>query len=104
MADTHLCDPLGRAITLHDSTWYGHILKGHPEVGRARPFVELAIQSPQEIRQSRSDPDCRLFYGTGPRPGLLMQVVVDVRRGLVKTAHFAKRITGGPVEWLLPNP
>lgn len=34
MPDAELTDPLGRRIRLHDRTWYGHILKAHPEMGR----------------------------------------------------------------------
>jgi hypothetical protein len=28
-----------------------------------------------------------------------MMVVVDVVLGLVKTAHFARRVSGGALEW-----
>ena len=104
MADANLTDPLGRSIVLHDSTWYGHILKGHPEMARARSFVEQAIQAPVEVRASNSGPDCRLYYGAAPRIGLLVQVVADIVLGVVKTAHYAKRITGGNVEWSSPTP
>jgi hypothetical protein len=104
MADRTLLDPLGRAITLLDSTWYGHILKGHPEVKHLRHFVEAALANPLEIRASRSDADCRLYYGPGPRAGLLVQVVADVVAGVVKTAHFAKKISGGNLEWSPPSP
>ena len=104
MADATLIDPLGRAIVLYDSAWYGHILKGHPEVRQARRRVERAIRAPLEIRLSHSDPDCRLYYGLGPHAGLLIQVVADVALGVVKTAHFAKKITGGTVEWSSQKP
>jgi hypothetical protein len=36
MTDTRITDPLGRQITLHDRTWYGHILKVHPELADCR--------------------------------------------------------------------
>ncbi|MFH0980813.1 MAG: hypothetical protein V2A79_04670 [Planctomycetota bacterium] len=99
MGDSTLVDPLGRAITLHERTWFGHIVKGHPEVTTARHLVEQALEAPEEIRHSASDPDCRLYYGPGPRPGLIMMVVVDVMRGRVKTAHLARRTTGAGIEW-----
>ncbi len=99
MADSRLIDPLRREITLHDRTWFGHIVKGHPEVAEDRLLVEQAVERPIEIRQSASDPDCRLYYGPGPRPNVIMMVVVDVAIGVVKTAHLASKITGGPVEW-----
>jgi len=99
MPDTMMLDPLGREITLHDRTWRGHILKGHPEVGGHRALVEGAIEAPSEIRFSLSAPDCRLYFGPGPREGVIIQVVVDVARGLVKTAHLAKKTSGADVEW-----
>ncbi|MFH1417156.1 MAG: hypothetical protein ABII12_02570 [Planctomycetota bacterium] len=99
MADSRLTDPLRREITLYDRTWFGHIVKGHPEIAEDRLLVEQAVTRPTEIRQSASDPDCRLYYGSGPRPTVIMMVVVDVAIGVVKTAHLAGKITGGPVEW-----
>ncbi len=99
MADTHLTDPLGRRLVLYDRTWYGHIVKGHPEVRRHRYLVEAAVRAPVEIRNSQSDVDCRLYFGPGPRADVRIMVVADIVRGLVKTAHLAKRITGGAVEW-----
>lgn len=98
MPDVTLTDPLGRAITLHAHTWYGHIIKGHPEVAGHRALVEGAVTAPHEIRYSTSDPDCRVYYGSGPSPGLLVAVVADVVAGFVKTAYLANRMKGVP-EW-----
>ena len=98
MADTQLKDPLGRAITLHDHTWYGHIIKGHPEVRQHRQIVEDAIRSPQEIRLSAADANCRLYYGAGPRAGIFVVTVVDLALSLVRTAYLARKLKGA-VEW-----
>ena len=98
MADSKLQDPLGRVITLHDHTWYGHIIKGHPEMRPHRQIVEDSIRSPQEIRVSAADADCRLYYGAGSRPGILIVTVVDIVRTLVRTAYLAKKMKGA-VEW-----
>ncbi len=99
MADAKLTDPLGREIVLHDHTWHGHIVKYHPEVKDHRLLVEQAIHSPDEIRHSNSDADCRLYYGPGPRADVIMMVVADVSLGIVKTAHLARKVTGGALEW-----
>ena len=99
MADTKLSDPLKREIVLHDHTWHGHIVKCHPEVKDHRSLVEQAIRSPDLIRLSNSDPDCRLYYGPGPRADVIMMVVAGVALGIVKTAHLAKNATGGASEW-----
>ncbi len=99
MADSTIADPLGRFVTLHDRTWYGHIITGHPEVAEHRARLEAAIASPNEIRASRSDPNCRIYFAPGPRIGVRIMVVVDVVLGIVKMAHLAARLSGGPVEW-----
>ena len=104
MADSELIDPLGRPLILHDRTWYGHIVRGHPDIAGDRMLVETAVRSPLEIRHSASDPDCRLYFGTGPRQAVTMMVVADVVQGVVKTAHLARRFSGGLVEWSRPTP
>ena len=99
MADTTLKGPLGRDIVLHDRTWHGHIVKGHPDMDRHKDLVEHTVQSPDEIRQSRADENCRIYFGPGPRPGVIIMVVADVVARVVKTAHLAKKVTGGAMEW-----
>ena len=99
MADTTLKDPLGRDIVLHDRTWHGHIVKGHPDLGGHHDLVERTVQSPDEIRHSRADENCRIYFGPGPRPGVIIMVVADVVARVVKTAHLAKKVTGGAMEW-----
>jgi len=103
MADVELVDPLGRSLVLHERTWSGHIVKGHPEVALHRDLVESAITDPFEIRFSRADPDCRVYFGPGPRPTVKMMVVADVAVGIVKTAHVARTVSGGDVEWSRPT-
>lgn len=97
MADTTIIDPLGRSITLHDHTWFGHVLKGHPELTADRFMAERAVGAPSTIRFSTSDANCRIYYGAGPA-GLLIAVVADVVGGFVKTA-YRTRLVKGAVEW-----
>ena len=104
MADAPMLDPMGRAVVLHDRTWDGHIVKAHSDVSGCRSLAEQAVRAPSEIRYSKSDADCRIYYGAGPRPGLMIAVVADVSAGVVKTVHLAKRISGGGVEWSSPTP
>jgi hypothetical protein len=103
VADTNLTDPLGRQIILHERTWSVHVLKGHPDVAPLRPLAEDAIRHPLEVRQSTSDPDCRLYFCKVPRRKLYLMVVADVVKGLVKTAHLTRKIKGGPIEWSRPT-
>ena len=99
MADAILTDPLGRRIVMRDRTWDGHIAQGHPEVATYRDLAEQAICHPDEVRISNSDPDCRIYYGQGPRPSVKIMVVADITAGVVKTAHLARKVTGGAQEW-----
>src|SRR5690242_8630948 len=39
VADTRITDPLGRTVVLHGHTWFGHVVKQHPEM---RPYRRLA--------------------------------------------------------------
>ena len=85
MADVILGDPLGRSITLHDRTWYGHILKRHSEMRGRRAQVESSVRDADAVHFSSYDPDCRVCYrGTGTG-GIMMAVVIDVVQGLVRT-------------------
>jgi hypothetical protein len=106
MPDIEILDPLGRRITLHDRTWFGHILAGHPDMAEHRDRAAEAIRNPAEIRVSRADKDCRLYYAAGPRPGRMIVVVADVELGLVKTAHIAAPPGPGKgeIEWSPPTP
>ncbi len=103
MADTTLVDPLGRTVVLHDATWFGHIKKRHRELTRHRKLVVRAVRDPHEIRFSISDPNCRKYYGAGPRSGIMIVVVIDIVAGFVKTAYLTNRMTGA-VEWSRPTP
>ncbi len=98
MGDIELIDPLGRVITLHDRTWFGHIIKGHPEVAAYRHLVEQAIVKPDAIHRSSSDDHCRKYVAAGPRVTVIMVVIADVAEGLVKTAYLARRASGS-TEW-----
>ena len=102
MADIVLTDPLGRQITLHDRTWYGHILRRHPEMRGWRDQVERAVEQPVEIRFSAYDPDCRTCYSDIIRAGMMIAVVIDVKQLLVRTAFFTTRMKGA-VEWSRPT-
>jgi hypothetical protein len=104
VADKQLTDPLGRIVTLHNHTWFGHILPGHPEMAKHRPLVEAAVVDPIEIRISDADAaNCRLYFGTGPRSGIMIIVVANITMGFVKTAFIVK-LAKGALEWSKPTP
>ena len=105
MANRALTDPLGRTVTLHNRTWYGHILKNHPDLRAHRRLVEEVVTAPLEIRTDAADPaNGRLYYGIGPRSGMMIAVAVDVTVGIVLTAHLTKAVKAGALEWSSPTP
>lgn len=104
MADSIITDPLGREITLHSRTWFGHILRGHPEMLAYRAEVEETIKEPDEIHYSRSAASGRQYYSRVMDNGLIISVVVDIDLFLVKTAYLTKRVKGAGLEWSRPTP
>ena len=92
MPDTTLIDPLGRSITLTDAGWHGHILPRYPEMRNHRRLVEQAVRTPTIIHRSNSDPNCRLYYGSGPRPGIMAVTVADAVRlpAVVNWRHLGR--------------
>jgi len=103
MPDRTLCDPLGRSLILHNHTWHGHIIKRHPEMRDHRTLVEQAITDPLEIRFSAADADIRVYFGVGPRLGIMTTVFATLSGGFVKTAHLVKTAKGA-IEWSKPTP
>ena len=103
MPDTTLIDPLSRRIVLHDRTWWGHIVKFHPDMRGQRPAVESAVRSPLSIHFSASDADCRLYYGQTSNSGVMVAVVADVAAGFVKPAYRTDRAKGA-IEWSRSTP
>lgn len=99
MPDAVLVDPLSRRFILADHTWLRHILPGHPEMRAYRALVEQAVSAPLAIWISAASADARVCFGTGPRAGLLIAVVVDVPLGIVKTAYLTRNIKGAMQEW-----
>jgi len=103
MSAIDLSDPLGRTICLHDHTWFGHIVKRHPDMRGMRAWAEEAILNPLRICHSTSDPNCRVYFGDGPGQPIMMAVVADVVSGIVLTAYRSSRLKGA-IEWSRPTP
>jgi hypothetical protein len=100
MADTSMTDGWGERSR---SMTYGHIVSGHPEIRRHRDLLRKDVENPIAIHFSDADPDCRLYFGEGPRAAIMLVVVAQLRGGFVKTAHLVKA-TKGAREWSQPTP
>jgi len=102
MRDSTIEDPLRRTIRLTNATWFGHILKGHPDLSLQRLTVEHTVRRPMEIQVSTYDADCRVYYSRPNKAGRMIVVVADVVQGIVKTAYAAIKKKKGTVEWKAP--
>jgi|SRR5437667_1502964 len=102
MADSKIEDPLGRSIRLTNATWFGHILKGHPDLALQRLRVEYTVRQPREIQISTYDDNCRIYYSEPNKAGRMIVVVADVVAGVVKTSYTALKKKKGHIEWKAP--
>jgi hypothetical protein len=96
MADTVLQDPKGRQIVLLDNTWFGHIVKAHPDMANRRRDVEQAVRQPDAIHLSKSSADCRVYYSLPAARGIMVTVVADLPKQIVLTAYRSRRRKGNP--------
>lgn len=100
MADETLTDPLGRVITLHDRTWFGHILVAHPDLEPLRNLIGRTLSEPLSIRRASYDPHERRYIGSGVEPRRDILVAVDIKLALVKTAfQIRPHRVRGVIEW-----
>jgi|SRR5437660_2863994 len=102
MPDSTIEDPLGREIRLTNATWFGHIVKGHPDMALLRLRVEHTVRQPKEIQVSTYDDDCRVYYSEPNKAGRIIVVVADVVTGIVKTAYAAVKKKKETIEWKAP--
>jgi len=100
--DSIIRDPLKRELLLSDATWFGHIVKGHPDIAQQRLLVEHAVRRPIEIQVSIYDNDCRVYYSEPNKAGRMIVVVADITIGVVKTAYAAIKKKKGNIEWKAP--
>ena len=66
MPDTHVLfevrTPLGFSVRVTRARWELITTAKHPVMAGRESSVRLALERPDEVRQSRTDPDVLLFY------------------------------------------
>ena len=91
--------PLGRHIRVTAAYWDVIVTLKHPIMRGKEDLVQQALQTPIEIRQSRSDPSVYLHYGVEP-PYLICAVVRYLNGdGFIITAYRTSKIKEGTVVW-----
>ena len=95
-------DCFGRSIRLTDER-LAHILE-HAELTGMEDELERMLQTPNEVRRSRSDDNVRLFYAfyTGTRVGgkwLCVVVKYLSDDAFVITAYLTDTVKAGEILW-----
>ena len=99
----------GVQVRLEESTWYRHVLQGHPNMATHLEDAKRALTDPCAVLSSKHYPDRLLYHYALPlRGGLYVRVVVRMRQdrdgavvaGIVMTSFVTDTIGGGEVEWL----
>ncbi|MFQ4134882.1 DUF4258 domain-containing protein [Nodosilinea sp. PGN35] len=91
--------PLGRQVRTTAAYWDVIATLKHPIMRGKEVLVQQALQTPIEIRQSKSDPSVYLHYGVEP-PYLICVVVRYLNGdGFIITAYRTNKIKEGAVVW-----
>jgi hypothetical protein len=104
MADTDLLfevrTPLGFAVGVTRARWELIITIKHPVMSRRETMVRMALESPDEVRQSRSDADVYLFYLAAGAGRWTCAVAKEAgQRGFLVTAYPTDGIKEGTRVW-----
>lgn len=75
-----------------------HILEGHPEIGKYLKEFEETLLYPTAIYRSKKFIERHLYYKR-LRNKLLLVVVVDTLKGIIKTSYISDRIKEGELIW-----
>lgn len=93
--------PLGFRVRVTKVQWEQVIFIKHPVMSGQEEVVRVALEAPDEIRESRSDPSVLLFYRL-ERPGRWLCAVakrVDNGDGFLITAYSTDVIKEGERRW-----
>lgn len=91
--------PLDRKVRITIAYWELLITLKHPIMRGKEALVQRALQSPVEIRQSKTDPDVYLHYGTEP-PYLICVVARYLNGdGFIITTYRTNKIKEGTPLW-----
>nr|WP_228040810.1 DUF4258 domain-containing protein [Nodosilinea sp. LEGE 07088] len=90
---------MDRHVRVTAAYWDVIVTLKHPIMRGKEDLVRQALQTPIEIRQSRSDPSVYLHYGVEP-PYLICAVVKYLNGdGFIITTYRTSKIKEGTVVW-----
>jgi hypothetical protein len=92
--------PLGFTVRTSESYWQRLLIK-HPDLQALEEFVQQALSSPDEIRQSSQDPGVLLFYHIQRSNRWVVAVARRLNGdGFLITAYQTDAIKEGETIWL----
>jgi hypothetical protein len=98
-------DPLGRTVSLRETTWESHVAK-RPELKNQLSFVEETVRDPDLVIEAADGSHRYYAAGISPRfPNLYLHVLVRLEssdRGYVRSAWFSAAVEEGVFEWIRP--
>ncbi len=104
--DTVLRDWQGRAVRL-TAERLNHILE-HPEMAGMEKAIEATLAQPEEVQESSSDPQARLYYRfyVGTMVGdkyVCVVVKIIAEDAFVLTAYLTDKVKRGTLVWPKKN-
>lgn len=93
------CFHFHKKIRVTESYWNKIITQKHPSMRKGMNDVILAIQQPDEIRQSKSSEDVYLFYRTVGQLYICVAVKILNGDGFIVTAYTTTKIKEGMLLW-----
>ncbi len=92
--------PLGFTVRVTKSTWELITSIEHPVMAGREPAVRLALQSPNQVRRSRTDPSVFLFYKAEATGRWICAVAKQIGSGgFLITAYPTDSIKEGEQLW-----
>jgi hypothetical protein len=92
--------PLGFVVRVPQERWQFIVDRKHPALRDREGDVVAALESPDQVRRSRSDPDVFLFYSQQRPKEWVCAVVKRLDgSGFLITAYFTRAIKEGEVIW-----
>ena len=93
----------GQQVRLTARQWR-HILNAHPDMVSMEPAIRETLESPEEVRRSRDDPNTvKLYYRRYPAPPSSKMVCVIVKSlesdAFILTAYQTYKVIEGELIW-----
>lgn len=91
---------LGKRITVTEEYWQKIITIKHPSMAGRDAQVQETLTDPDEVRESKSDPQVKLYYRVYGNFHLCVVVKHLNGDGFIITTYFTDRVKEGVSAWI----